>query len=358
MKQTHFPAVVVAVVAALLGGAALTGCDEEVAGGPTRSGDVGGRDDGGREPDSGRDDVTGDDVSADATDTSTDPPDVAPDTLPDTTDETSGPDTAPDAVDACDQDQDGFLAEACGGDDCDDTDRRVNIDANEACDAIDNDCDGTLNDGISCTFYAHTPDELYEIDPFNGTHQFITSVPGLLDFDTSPDGTLWGVTSSTLYRFDEVDRDWSSVGSVFGLSGVNGFAIDTGGNAYATGGNRLYAIDLTDGGSELIGTMGGFYSSSGDCVVDKSNILYMTSTGSLGDVLVRLDAATGAGTTIGDIGFSGVYGLTAAWGYLFGVTSSGQLIEIDPGTGEGTLVATFEPASDYVWWGAASTAGR
>ncbi len=45
-----------------------------------------------------------------------------------------------------DADGDGYLDDACGGADCDDTDADVNPAAIEMCDGVDNDCDGTVDE--------------------------------------------------------------------------------------------------------------------------------------------------------------------------------------------------------------------
>lgn len=281
----------------------------------------------------------------------------------------SGPDAsqAPDADDTVDtggadtsscpdRDHDSYADQACGGRDCDDLDPTVSPDATEICDEVDNDCDGQLNQGLVCSFYAHSSSTLYQVDPFEKTATEVTSVPSLVDMDTHPDGTLYGITFTELKKFDASTNQWMTLGSL-GVSGTpNGLAINNQGTAFMTASNQVYTVDLSSGAATSLGSMGGTYNSSGDCVVNKDNSLYMSSDHSLGgDTLVLIDGNTAQAQAVGAIGFGEVYGLTAAWGRMFGLTGSGQLIEIDSGTGQGRLMHTFSGIS---WYGAASTPQR
>ncbi len=260
--------------------------------------------------------------------------------------------------DNCDRDNDGARAISCGGNDCDDGSIYRSPNNFELCDDIDNDCSGEVNDGIDCTFYAHSGQELYQIDPFaKQITEVGTDLPNLQDIDTHPDGTLYGVTFDGLYHFDEQSSNWMQVGE-FGIDvgDPNGMAIDLEGTIFVTSETNVYTIDAQDGSATLLGSMDGEFYSSGDCVVNKYDTLFMTSKhDETQDHLITINRADGKGTQIGPIGFRKVFALTSAWGFLYGLTDTGQLITIDVNTGNGELVHTFE---GYRFFGAASTPDR
>ena len=141
---------------------------------------------------------------------------------------------------SCDMDGDGVLSMACGGDDCDDNDFRRSPLREETCDEIDNNCNEDINDGIDCSFYAHTGDFLYKVDPFGRWAQQIAEVPNLFDIDTQPDGTLYGITGTELYFFDEPRRRWIFIGEFPTIEQGTGFAIDSEGTAFITAAESVY----------------------------------------------------------------------------------------------------------------------
>ena len=51
----------------------------------------------------------------------------------------------------------------------------------------------------------------------------------------------------------------------------------------------------------------------------------MTSRNGGTDELIYVDSITREAVLVGDTGYGQIYGLTAAWGNLYGLTSSGYL---------------------------------
>lgn len=216
---------------------------------------------------------------------------------------------------------------------------------------------------LDCSFYAHTPSTLYRIDPFRKTIETLREVPeGLTDIDTHPDGMLYGITFTELYRFEADSSGWDYIGELSPPSSANGLCIDGGGEAFMTAGDSLYRLDLETAQVTKVGSMGILFSSissSGDCVFDKGGRLFMSSTNSgmsSGDNLVAIDQQNARAQVIGNTGYEQIYGLTSAWGILFGTTGNGEVIQIDRDTGRGELI--YHPPGDLLFHGAASTPAR
>jgi hypothetical protein len=262
--------------------------------------------------------------------------------------EADGVDQDCDGVDGPDNDGDGHASTEVGGDDCDDSDPAVSGGLEESCDFKDNDCDGEVNQEIECKVYAHSFSTLYLVDPFIFEIEEVASCPGLFDFDTDGQGNLYGVSPSSLFLFDPATETWDMIGNLNHSGGtLNGFAISGAGTGFATAGNNLYRVDLQTGAGSLVGAMGGGFSSSGDCVTDKMDNLFMSSTGGSGDDLIQINGNSGHGSLVGSTGVSGIYGLTSAWGFLFGFTGSGDLVLIDPDDGSAELLHNFNGISFY-----------
>ncbi len=365
-------------------------------------------------------DDAGRDASAEApdprTDTST-PADVA-------VEDTSKTDV--DTGRNCDKDRDDSRAEACGGNDCDDRDRRRGGNRPEVCDDIDHNCDGEPRGGIDCSFYAHEGEALYRVNPFEETAEEVQGdLPGLHDLDTHPDGSLYGVTPDGIYVYkpsrpsgsntggsssgrsrddqcptpDDVGSKWKRIkcfpegeNTSWAPERPQGLAIDradrpgrgekgkrkqdSSPTMFIVSKNQLYTATKRDSdeyrsveaSEQPMGTdpnTQARYRASGDCVTRKRN-LYMTSKHDPKrekDYLVTLDPTTGKASDSRPLidadnpnkTYDQVFGLTQAWGTLYGLTADGELIDIDPRSGKATLVTQFE---DRRWFGAASTAER
>lgn len=259
-------------------------------------------------------------------------------------------------LDGFDVDGDGFVSIHEGGDDCDDNDTSISPAAVEICDSIDNNCNSEINEDIICSVFVHSSLILYKINPFTYELEEVTSVPGLYDFDTDNNGNLYGISSTSLYQYNNNTLSWNFIGSLNHTGGIlNGFALSNNGYGYATAGSHLYRVNLSTGQTTFVGSMGSEFSSSGDCVTDKDDNLYMTSGTTGLDTLVKINGDTAETYAVGETGFANIWGLTFAWGTLYGFTSTGELLEINSVTGEAVLLHTFEGLSFY---GAASSEER
>ena len=197
-----------------------------------------------------------------------------------------------------------------------------------------------------CLAYINDSTTLY-VDPIRGPdiaeYQEIgpTGVE-LADIALAPNGTLYGSGANhVFYTLDRETGAATAVGTGIGFF-VNGLTVSPAGVIYGSGNEALVTIDPVTGKGTPTASGTGF-NSSGDLAFSAGGDLYMSS--SPGDILVKLNPATGAGAAVGPIGRANVYGLGESLGTLFGITLGGVLLTIDPATGVGTPLNQAGPAT-------------
>jgi hypothetical protein len=229
----------------------------------------------------------------------------------------------------------------------------------ERCSFEDEDGDGENNEGLECTFFAATEDAIWRVDPFAGvvTWDRDADLPGVLeifDLGMAPDGHLYATAGRKIFRIDATEMVEVLGESESGLQQIpfnpNGLAFDDTGKMYITNHDPLVGSRVVSAPSPLqpptlLRTLGDYHS-SGDCVIDKGALLFTADTqGSSTDVLVRVPWQGTALEVVGDLGWDGVYGLSSAYGYLFGVTHAGAVLRIDSETGSTELL--FETGHSF-----------
>ncbi|MFH1468276.1 MAG: MopE-related protein [Pseudomonadota bacterium] len=106
-----------------------------------------------------------------------------------------------------DQDGDGYPDAAAGGDDCDDTNPAVHPDADEVCDGIDNDCDGTRDqDALDATRW-YTDADADGYGDAGDSALACTQPAGTSEVGTDCDDTLASVNPGAGELCDGLDND-------------------------------------------------------------------------------------------------------------------------------------------------------
>ena len=173
---------------------------------------------------------------------------------------------------------------------------------------------------------------------------------GLLDIDSDVDGDLVAVTSAGLFAIED-SGTLTPIVDAPAPAGTNGMAITGDGTMFLTNddGADSAAFKVVNNQPVEVGGFSDGFVSSGDCVVTKEEDLLMSAKlpGGAGgdDILVQIDSENGGTTDIGSIGFPKVFGLSASFGFLFGVTEGGEVLQIDRDTGAGTLL--FDTAERF-----------
>jgi hypothetical protein len=209
---------------------------------------------------------------------------------------------------------------------------------------------GTLRASAIPGYYvADDAGKLWRVNVTSGATTLIGNM-GLVLFDIafSPNGDLYGVSSSSLYQVDSNNGGTTLIGSL-GLPSpaASGLAFRSDGilflaDAPTVSSGTLYTVDTSTGLASSVGPIG--YASNGDLAFDSSGNLFMAASNFTTQFnLVSVNSTTGNGSIIGPHGFGSLPAIDFVGADLIGVNRVGQIITLNTTTGVGQLVTTTSP---------------
>jgi hypothetical protein len=108
-----------------------------------------------------------------------------------------------------DGDEDGYIGEQYGGDDCNDEDPAIGPHAVEVCDEVDNNCDGQIDEEVTNTFYTDSDGDGYGIEA--GAVQACTQPPGTAPYAGDCDDDDAELNPGQAEVCDGIDNDCDDV---------------------------------------------------------------------------------------------------------------------------------------------------
>ncbi|TWF56810.1 DUF6923 family protein [Neorhizobium alkalisoli] len=173
--------------------------------------------------------------------------------------------------------------------------------------------------------------QLIAINPYNLSSRYIGNTgTAMTDIAFAPDGTLYGISFSDLYRIDPTTGASTRIGSL-GMYSANALEIDANGNAYLasnTNGN-LYSVNLSTGGATKIGQYSTTVGSAGDLAF-LNNKLYLAATD---NSIIEISPVTGEALHQAKTGLSNLFGLEKLGAALYAFAGD-DFFTINPVTGE------------------------
>ena len=159
----------------------------------------------------------------------------------------------------------------------------------------------------------------------------------LTDIAFAPNGDLYGLTFTDLYRVNPLTAAVTLVGP-HGIPSGNALVFGGGGVLYAAGdlSTNLYSINPSTGASTVLGDIGA--ASAGDLAFVNGDLYMSSNTNNL--IRIQL-APTVTGTNVGNLGIEFVYGLaTPDNGTLYAVSIQ-QIYSVNVATAATTLVTSY-----------------
>ena len=192
--------------------------------------------------------------------------------------------------------------------------------------------------------------ELAEIGPFGPSAE-----DRITDLAVDPDGALFAISSDQVFEVDAQTGAATPVTSFDGGHNVAMTFLDSGDLLVSDKEGAVRRVGPQSGQVTELGAFGRGYGTAGDLVAIADGTMFAIAEDLEGDegdpnVLVTIDPATGEIETVrGPIGFTEVFGCAYAGGKVYAFTRGGDIIQIDPATGAGTLVRSHP---EVTFWGA------
>ena len=218
--------------------------------------------------------------------------------------------------------------------------------------------------------FGHSDETLYKLDPDTKAITTIGKFGGcddsVIDIALDASGTIYGVTSSSLYRIDKTSAACSKIASgTFpnSLSFVPAGTLDPQAEALVGYDNADYVrIDPKTGAKTTVksNALPNGVFSSGDVVSVKDGPTYLTARGNgcnAGDCLLLVDPKTGAMIkNEGNVGFQSVFGLAFWAGTIYGFSDGGKLFSVTLSGGlKSTEIKIPNATAGLSFYGAGST---
>jgi hypothetical protein len=201
----------------------------------------------------------------------------------------------------------------------------------------------------SIEYAVTTQNELGTIDLQTGAFTNLGVIVGIAGGDSGdlarePGGLIYGMDSNArLILINPTTLTTSLVGDTG--NGIYALAFRPDGTLFGLGEGSLYTIDKTTGNATFVAPLTGVsLSSYFDLRFDSAGHCYFLN-GS--QTLYSLNVTNGQSALIGSIGYE-VYNMTYDSGTLYGMTPEGQIISINTTTGAGTLVSTESQANPII----------
>jgi hypothetical protein len=215
--------------------------------------------------------------------------------------------------------------------------------------------------------YVHTSSTLYRLNPFTYDLTLIGSfgiVDEMTDLAERADGKLIGTTRTDLYLVNATngsatllaDTLYTDVVALTYLSDGRLMAADITGNVYEINLNLNNFPPLVLLSYGTIGSYGSGQSTAGDLFsVDDLTMWGLTKSGGsasdTNNALMIVNNVNGVGTQKGLTGFGQLWGAVYSHHRILAFSSMGEVVEINPSNGAGTLKRTH---AGIVFFGAAS----